>query len=389
MHYLSFFYILFALALPITIYSRNQNLLKKSYGLLQIYAFLFVLIFFLGFRGYVFSDWYWYWVYFEGTPSLKECSIIELINNYSRRWEPGLLICMSFVKIFTDSYEAFQVINFIANIFLFCLFLKEFEEDNINIYLIVCFFLVYKGMQQEINILRNEKSILLFAISLKYINKKKYLKYILLNAFGIVFHTSALIYIAILPFLLLRIKRSFYLFIIIIGTVVYILKIPILSIILGLPIFGKLGRVAYLITLYSGGAVRGISFGFLERLFSSVIIFIFYDKLIQKNEKYRKYINLFILYMLVTFFCSEIAVVYDRFSALFCISYWILYPALYSILTREKKYLFLILFFLYGSLVMYEYDRLPNQHYDNLLFSHQGKEERIKANELVRKMLGN
>ena len=388
MYYLSFFYFLFAFALPITIYSRNQTLLKKSYGQLQIYAYLFILIFFLGFRGYVFSDWYWYWVYFEGTPSLRECSIVELITEYSRRWEPGLLVCMSFVKIFTDSYEAFQVINFISNIFLFYLFLKEFEEDNINIYLIACFFLVYKGMQQEINILRNEKSILLFAISLKYINKKEYVKYLLLNGLGIFFHTSAFIYIAILPFLLLKIKRSFYLAMLVIGTSVYILKIPVLSIVFGLPVFGKLGRIAYLITLYSGGAVRGISFGFLERLFSSVIFFIYYDKLIQKNAKYRKYINLFILYMLVTFFCSEIAVVYDRFSALFCISYWILYPALYSILSREKKYLFLILFFLYGSLVMYEYDRLPNQRYDNLLFNHQSKEERIEANKLVRKMLG-
>lgn len=389
MHYLSFFYFLFALALPITIYSKNQILLKRSYGLLQIYAYLFVLIFFLGFRGYVFSDWYWYWQYFEGTPSLRECSIFELINNYSRRWEPGILLCMSFVKIFTDSYEVFQVINFIANIFLFCFFLKDFQEDKINIYLIVCFFLVYKGMQQEINILRNEKSILLFVISLKYINKKEYFKYLLLNGFGIFFHTSALIYIVILPFLLLKIKRSFYLFIIIIGTLVYVLRIPILSIFLGLPIFGKLGRIAYLITAYSGGTVRGFSFGFLERLFTSVVVFIYYDKLIQKGEKYRKYINLFILYMLVTFFCSEIAVVYDRFSALFCIAYWILYPSLYSILSREKKYLFLILFFLYGSLVMYEYDRLPNQRYDNLLFTHQSKEERIKANNLVRKMLGN
>lgn len=385
MSYLLFFYILLLFSFPLCSCLKNSNTIK-SYKINQIYLYLLVIIFFLGFRGYVFSDWYWYWLYFKGTPSLRECSIIQLITNYSRRWEPGLLVCMSFVKIFTDSYEAFQVINFITNVFLFYIFIKDFKEDNLNLYLIVCFFLVYKGMQQEINILRNEKSILLFAISLKYIDRKQYIKYILLNLLGAIFHTSAFIYIAIMPFLKMRIPRKFFLCLIILGTGIYIINFPFLTLVLGLPIFGKFGRVAYLISLYSGGAIRGLSFGFLERLFSSIIVFIYYDKILEKDTKYRKYINLFIFYMLVTFFCSELAVVYDRFSALFCISYWIIYPLIYSILSREKKYVFLIMFFLYGSLVMYEYDKLPNQRYDNLLFPHASMEERIEANKQVEKM---
>lgn len=359
----------------------------KSYKIQQIYTYLVVIIVFLGFRGYVFTDWYWYWQYFEKTPSLGECSVIELIENHSRHWEPGLLFCMSFVKIFTKSYEVFQVINFIVNVCLFYIFLREFEEEDLNVYLIVCFFLVYKGMQQEINLLRNEKSILLFAISLKYIDKKQYKKYILLNLLGVVFHTSAFIYIAILPFLRLKIEKKNFLCIIIVGMGIYVLNIPILSKLLTLPFWGKVGRIAYLITAYLGGANRGISFGFLERILSSVVILIYYDKILKKGITYRKYINLFILYMLVTFFCSEIEVVYDRFSSLFCISYWVLYPTVYSLLSREKKYLFLLLFFLYGSLVMYEYDTLPNQRYDNLLLPHASMNERVEANKQVQKML--
>lgn len=386
MSYLCFFYILFLFSFPIIQKHYNSKILQ-SYGLFQIYAYLAILIFFLGFRGYVFTDWYWYWEYFNHTPSLRECSIIELVSEHSRHWEPGLLICMSFVKVFTDSYEAFQVINFLINILLFILFLKEFKNDDLNIFLIVCFFLVYKGMQQEINIIRNQKAILLFAISLKYIDRKQYLKYILLNGLGVFFHTSAYIYIAILPFLQIKFKRKFLLVLLVFGSAIYILNIPFISKLLSLPIFGNFGRVAYLINIYSGGPERGISFGFLERLFTSIVIFIYYDKLLCKNISYRKYLNLFILYMMVTFFCSEIAVIYDRFSALFCISYWILYPAIYTLLFKEKKYLFMFLFFCYGSLVMYEYDRLPNQRYDNLLLTHESIQQRIEDNRKVMEML--
>ena len=385
MSYLIFFYVLFVFSFPLSSYSRKMRVIK-SYKIQQIYIYLFVIIIFLGFRGYVFTDWYWYWQYFEGTPSLNDCSLIELLESHSRNWEPGLLVCMSFVKIFTKSYEAFQVINFIIDVCLFCVFLREFEESKLNVYLIVCFFLVYKGMAQEINLLRNGKSILLFAISLKYIDKKQYKKYILLNFLGIVFHVSAFIYIAILPFLRLNIRKWMFFCIVIVGMGVYVLNLPILSMILNLSLFGKLGRLAYLVTAHSGGAVREVSFGFLERTLSAGVILVYYDKILKKNTIYRKYINLFVLYMLVTFFCSEIAVVYDRFSALFCISYWVLYPTVYSLLPREKKCLFLTLFFLYGSLVMYEYDRLPNQRYDNLLLPHASMNERIEANKQVQKM---
>ena len=115
-----------------------------------------------------------------------------------------------------------------------------------------------------------------------------------------------------------------------------------------------------------------ISIGYLERLFTGLLVFCYMNKLREIRKDNDLFINTILLYFMVFFFFSEFKVVSLRFSYLFCFGYWTLWGDLikcFSISNNKKLYIcFLVIycvFKIYGLT-----DNIVFR-YDNVLFGAQ------------------
>jgi hypothetical protein len=70
------------------------------------------------------------------------------------------------------------------------------------------------------------------------------------------------------------------------------------------------------------------SIGFFERIFTAILILLFYNQIITKNKSNILFINSFFLFLIIYFFFSEISIAPLRLGNLFVFSYWVLWPIL-------------------------------------------------------------
>jgi hypothetical protein len=119
----------------------------------------------------------------------------------------------------------------------------------------------------------------------------------------------------------------------------------------------------------------GFTIGYFERTMSFFVIFIFYDKLIIKSKSNLIFINIAFIYWFIYLYFSEMYIFLQRFPPLFVFSYWVLYPQIYNILSKKKKYLFLMLLIVYGGLRMLGYNKIDSM-YENFLFEHNTYNQR-------------
>jgi hypothetical protein len=144
--------------------------------------------------------------------------------------------------------------------------------------------------------MRNSKAILLFLFSLRYIEKKQIIKYIIVNTLGVLLHATAIIVLPLYFILNKKISRKLVLFIFIAGNIIYLFQIhcfrPILEY-LGQLLFG--GKIKMLILGYLASdmsAPYGITIGCLERTLSFCLIF-YISKRLTCSDPYNKVKNIF------------------------------------------------------------------------------------------------
>jgi hypothetical protein len=195
-----------------------------------------------------------------------------------------------------------------------------------------------------------------------------------LNLFGSLFHVVSLIYLPVYFFLDKHYSRKIILIFFIVGNIVFFLSTEWIKGIIFF--FSNLvdSRLSILIVKYleheGFSAVRGISIGYVERTITFFIMFVFYDKLIRESESSIIFFNILLLYMFSYLYGAELEIIVQRGGVLFCCSYWILYPRLYDIFSKEKKKLFLALLIFYGILRIGTDSTTPVQRYENILFNH-------------------
>lgn len=371
--YILLFLLLYVNVLPI--YKTNGAITfnNRCNIWLQQFSIVMILIVFIGFRGFVYTDWFSYYPYFNSAPSLFD-GIYSINRFLEKPWESGFLLYTIVLKTIFPNYFFFQFISFIINLLvLFCFFKRVIPNQIVFGFL---FYIIFSGLVLEFNLLRTSKSIMIFLISLKYLEEKKIIKYTALNIFGSLFHISSILYIPLYFFLNKKYPKIFVLSFFIIGNIIFVFQVEWFRLILTY-IFNIIpGRLGKLTHIYLSSEAYGISIGYLERFFTFIFIYCLSNKLCKVNKNNLIYINAYYLYGLLFLYFSEMDIIFERVAILFVFSYWVLYPQIFSFLDKRSKQVFLILVLIFGVLKMGIGNRDILALYDNVLLRHRSYQER-------------
>ena len=316
------------------------------------------LVLFLGTRGFLGWDWYFYY------PSFMESTYV---------YEKGYMLYTSLIKGIFKNYIFYQMItttiDFIA---LYCIF-KRYCKYPIMAFAI---FFSLQGLHIEVELLRNIKAIVLFLFSLKYIEERKIVPFLILNLLGVLFHTSTIVYIPMYFILKHRYRDKIMLSLFTLGSIYYIFDLKIFHFIFNLnldvlPLILKEKVINYreVIPL---NLVRGPNIFYLER---AIVFFLTY-----RYEKNNVIKNSSYIWIFIFLFTSELSVVSLRIGVLFIYGAWLVLAR--SIERVEYKKCLLGVIFILCFIRIYRSMTFPgnkiNYRYENVLFNRLDYEKREK-----------
>lgn len=368
----SYCYILFTLYLIILVLiESNYKIRRRDIMWLTIPAYLF----FFGLRGFVGSDYYNYYLFFENLPVPGDTDFWR--EAFVQKFEVGFTFYTLLVKSIWNNYFFFIFINTLIDIWLLSRFIRNYSKYYAFPLLI---FMVMNGIMFEIDFLRNMKSILLFMLSIRYIEEKKFGKFLFLNLIGVTFHISALLYIPLYFFINKPFPVKLFWILFITSNLLFLLKIPYLATIL-VPLSQLLGgRVAGLVQAYfmlSEAEFYTVSLGYAERLFTACIITYFYKQLIAAHKHNLIFINSLFYYLILFYFFGEVKLITTRVPYLFFFAYAVLIPQIYFMIQRKLgRQLFILGIIFYSVLKINGLTGNILYKYDNILFEYQRFEDR-------------
>lgn len=360
---------------------NKQDLKKNSNKLIIQLAAGTGLLLFFGFRGFVGWDWTIYYPTFQNVQSLFQ---LDKTSFAETRYEPAFVIWISVFKLFSGNYHFFVFINTFIDIIILLAFFRQFSKEN---YALSCLmFIVMGGFYLETDLLRNAKSIMLFLLSLKYLRDRRIITYIVLNILGCMFHFSSLLYIPLYFVLHKQWSRTLIFFIFLIGIAIYLLQVEYIRpfIIWVANLMGE--KPLEIVNKYLSNDLYsseyGLSIGFIERVFTCLMILIFYTKLIKRSKDNIIFINSYVLFFVFFFYFAEVRIIPVRVAGLFYFSYWILYPELLSVIRlRNNRVLFLVFIFVYSFAKIISMTDTILYKYKSVLFRKEIYEERLKIFE--------
>lgn len=354
------------------------------------YAAIFAFVFFFGLRGFVFSDWEIYYHLFDKIPSIWDGGLSSVLSqdftedfatdvSYGKTgYEMGFIYFTVLFKSIIPDYFAFVFFNTLIEIILLDIFIRRYSPYYV---FSIILFIAFGGLLIECNLMRNIKSMLLFFLSLKYLQERKIVPYMLLNGLGLLFHSSAIVFFPLYFFFHKEFPKWLMWAIFVVGIFLTMLHVVYLKpLMLGFSeiIGGRLGvqiKLYFASDLYS--QAYGISIGYIERVITYLLIIFFKDKLVERNKYNILFINAYILYFIVFFYFSEVMVAVERLSLIFVFAYWILYPELLA-LVKDTVNKFIVFFAIIAFAGMKIVTATTNvfAKYDNLLFGIESMEER-------------
>lgn len=348
--------------------TNSHPAIKKYTTIFSIVIFLF----FFGFRGFILSDWINYY------PFFYECTFDDLISfgeKFGEFYEPGFVLLNLVCK---SIFEDFHFFIFIHTVILMSLLLNFLRHRTDNIPLALLLFYSFDGIGIVTNLLRNIIAILIFLNALQFIEKRKPIPYFACCLLAVSFHTSAILYFPLYFFFHKTCNKWLYLGIFIACNIIFLGHISIVVAIVSL--LGLDESFAIKVKAYTEfyDASTGISIGYLERLMTGTLVFLYYDKLQEVRKNNAVFINGIIAYFIMYFFLSEFDVLSKRMSYLFSYGYWIIWMDLIkSFAIENNKRLFALFIFLYCLLRVAGTAYLPDFDYENVLFGSQSYQERL------------
>jgi hypothetical protein len=324
------------------------------------YLVVILYIFFWGYRGFIATDWVSYFSFFKNLPT----DIFQALNNAN--FEVGFVSYSAIIKYFSNSYEIFQLINTLTNVFLLHFFFKKYLPTKYYAFGFAVF-LAFNGCILEMNLLRNFKALLIFLLALQYIEERKPVKYFILMFLALSFHWSSIVFFPLYFFLHKRIPLIVIISVIIVGSFIYLLQIEYI-----IPLIKALSsllphEMTSKVLLYLNSAVYaksyGFTFGFFERLLTAFFV-LYYYKRILTDKKNVLFINSFFVFITLFLYFSEVTIVLQRVAGNFAFSYWILIPIIIQQTERNIKPFVTVLIailliskiYLITNMVVYEYD---------------------------------
>ncbi len=347
-------------------------------------------ILFFGLRGFVYTDWTMYYPLFDEMPTIWDGGLSSALStDFSEDFvtdvnvgkaglELGFIYFTLFFKSIIPNYFAFIFFNTLIDIYLLDLFFRRYSRYYVLSFIL---FIVFGGLILEFNLLRNFKALLFFMVSLKYLQERRMLPFMLLNLAGSLFHSSALIFLPLYFILNKEWPQWLIWTIFIVGNILFLLNIKYLQ-----PITLSLadligGRMAVKIKLYFVSDFYsqpyGFGLGYIERVVTFLLMIRFKTKLKAQNSYNLIFINTYFLYFIIYFFFAELMVAVERLSLLFVFSYWILYSELLAIIKETvHKFILIITILGYSLLKVAQVNSNIFSKYDNLLFGIENYEDR-------------
>lgn len=290
---------------------------------------------------------------------------------------------MSVVKIFSSDYHVFVFISALIDVWLLSIIFKRY---SVSFALSFAVFMAF-SLILEVNLMRNIKSILLFLLALPYLEKRKFIPYVLMIAAAMLFHSSAIIYIPLYFVLARKYPEKWIIAVLGIGLIIYLLQLQLWRPLIAwfIDTFGD--HLGFLKKGHINNSTHGTGRGITQRIIESVLLSVWvlsnYKRLLGKSSENVIFLNLFFLYQVVYLYFSEIAIIVDRVGNLFMVSYWIIIPALicrkrhfsYG-LKRFNWYFVRILIILYMFMILAVRTNNILYDYDNVLFNYKSYENR-------------
>ena len=352
-------------------YSRDDEKIRPYINV----ACLLVFLIFFGMRGFIFYDWMSYFPLYNHISDIG-----ALTQTHFLKWEaePGFLALILICKWIYPSYHFFVFTCTLINTCLLYNFLNSrIKYVPLGMLIFVCM----GGIELSTDLMRNSISILIFTNSLVFIEKRKFLPYLCLCLLGASFHVSSFAYIPIYFILNKSFKKWHIATVLIIANIVYLLHIPVFKSIVSLVAGIIMPSTQLWIDTYmemDPNTGSAISIGYLERLFTCVILFCYIDKLRELRNNSSIYINSIVLYLFLFLFLSEFKTISMRVSFLFIFGYWIIWYDLFKCFHySNNRWLFTAFVAIYCILKTYGTCRNPLAEYDNVLFGIKTYTERV------------
>ena len=332
-----------------------------------------VFVFFFGLRGYVFDDWINYAEIFRKIDLQHIGMTIE-----KSTVEPGFLLLNALCKSIIDNYHVFVMACTLLNLWLMLRFFSRYVQ---NLPLALMCYVCMGGLIISINLMRNSIAIFLFLNVIHLIQERKAWPYFGVCLLAMTFHYSAIVYFPLYFFLHRRLNKWVYLVIFLGANIILLMHISLLHYLVDI-IAGSISKGLQMhIDAYMERATNEgfrISIGYLERLFTGLLVFFFMDKLYERRQENRLFVNSILLYYMMFFLFSEFDEVSIRMSYLFVVSYWIIWPELVSCFTIENnRRLFSAFLYIYCIMKIIGSTNFITAKYDNLLFGIDSYQERL------------
>ena len=352
-------------------YSTDNEQRRKQIDIAGVAIF----VFFFGFRGYVFDDWINYTTLFH---DIDWSSLIDFFTKGKFVIEPGFMFFSCCCKSIMDNYHFFVFMCTLVNTALLVTFLRRYTD---NLPLSIMIFICMGGLEMSVNLMRNSMSMLMVLNGIHFIWERRLLPWLGTCLLAITFHLSAIIYLPLFFILHRDCNRWVYLGIFLAANAILIMRVPVLQIIVN--------NVAEAINPQLQMRIEGymertnnigfrLSLGYLERLFTGLLVFCYIDKLKEIRKENVMFINSMLIFFLMYFLFSEFDEVSKRLSNLFAFAYWIIWIDMIKCFSIENnKRLFIGFLYVYCVLKIIGCTNFVTGRYDNVLFGAQSYQERL------------
>lgn len=297
-----------------------------------------LLIMFCGTRYETGNDWTAYVDAFNKIPPFKElCKNPEMF--VVSRMEPGYVILNSIVKSFGGTIDIVFLISSIITVGLLFVALNRY---SFFCFLAILLYMRYGYLQANMMFVRQGIAISIFYVSLKYVEERKFLKYVIINIIAILFHTSLYVVLPLYFFLNRRYSNRA-----IMGFIIVSILLSFVNIvgILGayLPSFLSESVLGYLEHDVWGGMTGKINIALIEKFILLLLCLKYRDKL-SENKNFNLFFNIFVLSIICYYSFFQMYVFQQRLVFIFQLStigIWIL--LLKSSTKETQKWMMLML----------------------------------------------
>jgi hypothetical protein len=345
-----------------------EHYLVRQHRVLAVRIIVVVVaLVFFGLRGHVLTDFINYYEFFRKLDASQ-------LGAGNSIYGPGFVLHAYLSKLVFDNYHFWIFVSTSIHVLILSAVFRKYL-GNISLGLI--FFLGYRGVLIEFNLLQNFMAILLFFLSIPYLYKRRFLPYLFLNVIGMTFHVTSVLYFPL--YFVLQRNTSMQLGLIIIGAanLFYFVGSDLLI------------NAAFWVVSNSGYAtLEGflyffvdtsnyqLSFGFLERTLVILLMTVYCEKIKSEIPCGTIFYNLALLYYFSFLLLSPVDVLADRIPMLFLLSWWVIIPALILLKHRYRTVIACGLITLsFAKLVLSTQDQVAE--YDNLIFGIRPYDERL------------